>query len=55
MKLRYIEREGFAGPPDGWPAGDHEEEDAALAKQKVGSGWYSNDEPKQPIKKEASA
>jgi hypothetical protein len=40
MKLVYVPKPGFAAPPDGWPAGDHEELDEKLAKQKLASEFY---------------
>ena len=43
MKLIYTPRAGFAAPPNGWPAADHEESGNAVAKAKLGSGFYRSE------------
>lgn len=40
MQLIYRERPGFLCPPMPWPARDHDEPDAAVAKAKIDSGFY---------------
>ena len=48
MKLIYIAKEGFAGPPIPWPAADHDEEDGKLAEAKLASGFFTKAEGRKP-------
>lgn len=43
MKLRYVGEDPQTRFVAGWPAADHEERSAALARQKLDSGLYVED------------
>lgn len=53
MELRYVgprRKAGSAIPlPEGWPAADHVEPDAARAEAKVRSGRYRYQSPPAPV------
>lgn len=53
MDLQYTgpsfdESGGIVPLPEGWPAFDHDEPDAALARAKVASGKYRAKRPEAP-------
>lgn len=60
MKLIYTPKEGFRSPRPEWPARDHDESNAKVAEEKIGSKFYrkarKSEEPGEPEQadKEAS-
>ncbi len=47
MKLIYVPKAGFLGPPAPWPGSDHDESDEALAADKLASGFYRSESGKE--------
>ncbi|KKM93041.1 hypothetical protein LCGC14_1212350 [marine sediment metagenome] len=47
MKLLYVSKAGFLGPPAPWPGSDHDEPDDALAADKIASGFYRSESGKE--------
>jgi len=54
MKLLYVSKAGFLGPPAPWPGSDHDEPDDALAADKIASGFYRSESGKEIKERQAA-
>ncbi len=54
MKLIFISRNGFVGPPAPWPGSDHDEPDKAVYAAKLASGFYRSESGKEIRDREAA-
>ena len=54
MKLIYVPRAGFVGPPAPWPGRDHDEPDEQAYKAKLASGYYRSESGKEIKERQAA-
>lgn len=59
MRLKYVgispaDNGGIVPLPEGWPAADHDEDDEALAAEKLASGKYQQDKSAPPAEPPAA-